>query len=306
MSTATISYDIAMTRFKLMKNIAKCALSVGAEIFGGYPRDMLIHDHYATKFYKTKDVDTERYSDSTYLPETVGRLIIPRDIDIKMPSTSIPKFIKKLDDNLLTATEIRSRAVLSSYIDASDQLFHQKMWVGFVMHPAIKTVMNLPRVSVDIVHSDQKKILELSKLDFDCNGLIITSSGDYKLHPHLTLDAELDPIKRMERLQSVMQDILNMRAVKTNKWSPPLPTHRVEKMLSKGWKLVGDHCEAEKCVADEVCGLCLDDFKDSVSIKSQCCNGRLHQKCCMKFLQNRQGDNCMFCRGEHDVDIDFL
>jgi hypothetical protein len=68
--------------WKFKKEIASILIDHDAVIFGGFVRDMILHDSHATQFYeKNPNATQQEYADDSVHPQTSGRLVIPRDID---------------------------------------------------------------------------------------------------------------------------------------------------------------------------------------------------------------------------------
>lgn len=285
--------------YKIKKDIASLALSAGGTLFGGYVRDSILHNYWADKFYDTPDVDTSRYNDETYIPETKNRLVIPTDIDVMIHSDKVTAFFDLLGKNQYQILKHSSSTL--GYAFKEDirllDIKHDKVTIAPVVHPLMKTLFPQISVEVDLVHSDNYTD-DMIRLDFQCNGVYITSNGDFTLNSELVF-AYRNPFAKKRILDKIMSDICNMVAVKANEAMP----HRVAKMLKKGWTLKGDIIQAEKYKSDgdEHCAICLDKFKGDVAIKGLCCNGRLHPKCYRKLIKNNR-DSCIFCC--HTLDID--
>lgn len=75
----TFSVNENRAKYNIMCELQGIVLELGGCIFGGYVRDMLIHDYYAKKFYKT--FDSDNYSVEGFDEKTKGRLVIPQDMD---------------------------------------------------------------------------------------------------------------------------------------------------------------------------------------------------------------------------------
>ena len=79
----------------LKKLVVDTIIEAGGTIFGGAVRDMYLHDIHANTFYSTYKntgrhmIDYLKYQDKSYLPNTLGRLEIPNDIDGCISTTNI-------------------------------------------------------------------------------------------------------------------------------------------------------------------------------------------------------------------------
>ena len=297
--------SMSRVEYKMKKDIAALVLKCDGTLFGGYVRDTILHNFWADKFYDTPGVDTSRYHDLTYLPETKDRLVVGSDIDVMIHSDKVTDFFSELTKNQYTIVKHKSSTLGYTFKDDARLMGvkHDKIIVAPSVHPLMKSLTPIITVEIDLVHSNNYTE-DMMSLDFQCNGVIITSNGDFSIHPALV--SNNDPFVKKRMLDHIMSDISNRIAVKVNQVMP----YRVDKMLKKGWILKGEYLEAQKYTSDgtEHCALCLDAFKNNVAVRGLCCKGRLHQKCFKKLIQHDR-TSCIYCCAYMDTevtDVEFL
>ena len=216
MSFSTASFD-SSTTWKLMKQVEQKVQEVGGVIFGGYPRDKIIHDHFAKLFYATEGVDDSKYSDVTYLPELALRTYLPTDIDIYMRTEVVEGFKKKLFDAHLQVVEMPGRGVYRF-----PGLNHTKMVVSFAMNPALACIPFLKRFSVRLdVITPINGIVQyidppFGHLDFECNGVLLTEKNEYRLCSEIN-HTRMCPLDKQAKLHKVIKDITEKTAIMVTK-----------------------------------------------------------------------------------------
>ena len=295
----TVDFDMSTT-WKMMKDIEREALKAGGTIFGGYPRDKFIHDHYAKLFYETDNVDDSKYADVTYLPELALRTHLPTDIDVFMKHEMLEGFKKKLQDKHLDVVEAPGRGVYNF-----PGLKHTKLVVTFAMHPALASIPFLKKFTVrmDIVSPTEAVDMDMDPpfghLDFECNGILLTGNNEYRLCAELA-PFDMCPMDKLKTLTRIMKDITEMKAVMFSTPTKPVESYRIKKMLDKKWTIIGDYMTSHfgTLPEDDVCTLCLCPFHDCRYIKLKCCNGFYHPKCIDNLDGENFNDTCPNCRQE--------
>jgi hypothetical protein len=314
-SKAIMAKDNCIT-WKLMSQVENCLREAGGTIFGGKPRDSHIHNVNAGKFYdKISEMDhdefmsnRQKYSDPEFLPEFIGRLHLPSDIDAFMKTSQIDDFKKLIEKNMLRFKE-KSTANASIYfeeLEPSTRLKHTKFEVCFAMNPIMRykfeKVYDDYKIKVDVIHADDVTGIEppFGKLDMECNGILVTSENEYKLCKNLAQDYP-QPGQKLKKLNSVLDDILEK---KTTLVSDRAPIFRIQDMVKRGWRVKGKELEVfiEKEEVD-VCMLCQGDFKNSkIRSKFMCCNNRMHPNCAKEMIEKSQWTgSCPMCRKELNI-----
>lgn len=297
------------TTWKMMKMLAEIIQSINGEIFGGFPRDIILHNHFAQLFYKEPNVDLSKYSDTSYLPDLKHRNHLPRDIDMYITTEMFEIFLKKLDENRFDFKVIDGKGY-----NLPDGVKHKKMTVTFAVNPILSRMQNISRfyVNIDIIYfmfSGMNVPHPFGNIDFECNGLIL-SNNEFKLSPNI-LSTVKCPLTRYTKLTSIIDDIINHRAVMLYTCNAPVERYRVTKMLSTGWSVVTPNMIT--CVGsrndEDICPLCLDNFKDCLYTKFTCCKCTLYYHGhCVNNLDGADFNNsCPQCRTDiHFTDADRL
>ncbi len=329
-----INAEVNKIRWLLLKQLEEVVLNCEMYIFGGYIRDKIRHDHFATEFYNHESIKVltnektiqEKYNDKTCLPEYIDRLSIPSDIDCFMQ--------KKLDMNKLSKELMKKRLIwinnktskASFYIKikedkkiTSEKILHTKLEIGFAINSAIMDVVsNLEQyhIKIDIIHALNDIELDIgeiitSNIDFECNGLVITPDKEYKLASSLSTLYLSDPLKKHNKISQIINDIISSKAmlIGTNALS-----YRVRKMLNKNWHLYTERLTVIKPDNNyetevETCLICHDDLKKSeYHIKHSKCSARYHCNCYNIMTQDLNfNEKCPVCNDElYYNDKDFV
>lgn len=224
----------------LTREIATIIQSVGGSLFGGYVRDKILHDNTAKIFYKyciDNEIDFSQYNDKQFMPELKARFIIPKDIDCFMNTTTKDKLLVRLKEDGYKIQIVQERK-LNSYISfTDDDLQITTIMVSFKIPEVLRIIANiktLPHCYCDIVHTGNLSGREppFGDVDFECNAMIMSPSGDLRISKNLEYENSKDPIVRLNKLNDIITDICKQttHAVK------PLP-HRFEHLMKKHWNI---------------------------------------------------------------------
>ena len=302
-STSTdVIYEISSGKiiWCFMKDVMKCALMSGGCLFGGYPRDLCIHDHFAQKFYNDPNVQRDLYKNTNYMPEYKDRLLIPNDMDIYMKTSNINKFLENLKDNQLKVISDHS-ADINDYFnnEVNNEYKLRKMTIGFNVNNALKELCRSKQfmINVDVIHSNNE-YLEL-KPDMECNGLII-NKNNIELCNYFTKFNLQNPFNNFLKLELIMKDIIDK---KTTILIENLNPYRIKKLLNRGWKIESKNISISKVdfnPASDVCSICLSEI-DSIQLQLKgCCNNNYHSKCIEKSFEIKK--ECPKCRHCYKLD----
>ncbi len=289
------------TIWLLEQQIEKVLLDCGINIFGGYVRDKIQHNYFAKRYYNhhnslpnsniTLNHITKNYSDPDYLPEFIERLCVPSDIDCFVQSLDL----KKLKETLLEKCSLfivsKSDGPAKFYIKNIEQnqmlnetVWHTKLQIGVSKN----TLVNNSRynIKVDIIHNntidsdfDIQKFIT-SRIDFECNSLIITSNHDYSLAQCVSAKTAQD---KHEKISQIIDDIINKKAVSIN--DTYLLHYRVELMLNKKWSIHGETLDVlstfgKEIIADDICLICHEQLNENeYYLKHNLCSVIYHAKC---------------------------
>jgi hypothetical protein len=288
-------------------------------IFGGYVRDMILHDHNAMKFYKETQNDYgahKMYSDTSYHPETAERTLIPNDIDCMFDITAFAAFKNELKNSRFTWKTVRvinptqyfsevtydttssiqmHRLILKH--DSSHLLKECKLLAGDMttLRTLIQSHIILqPKIYMDIlVTSTPFETPFISKLNFECNALYLTKHG---LHvaPEICVN---NPLHQQLKIQEIIQDIIAHKAVLRN----IKISHDSTKLLKRGWTICDRSLSTIRDTQyDGHCIICHDELPE-LHMKLTCCDARYHMQCLMKCIdttvENKGFMNeCILCK----------
>lgn len=288
-------------RWKLMQTVVSAVQEVGGTIFGGYVRDRIIHDHYATEFYsKAQYTSLEKYADENYMPELNLRTLIPSDIDCCMITSNISKLKDVLACNMLHVVDTGTMCASHYFKCLPNNVKHTKLKITFAVNPLLLSLIDTLtyEVKLDIVHSDGIIEPPINVVDFECNGIILTPDNEYKIARVMLPQSPKDKIDMMNR---IMKDIIDRQTYIVFEDSC---RHRIMRMLGKGWTISSPCITTFKLKdssdeIEETCIICLDTFKiNDYYAKFRCCKGsRMHMGCAAKLLKT-ECESCPTCRTE--------
>jgi len=249
-------------KYHMMRQLEHFLIKNGFCIYGGYVRDIMIHDHYAMKFYKKAGEHTDMYSNENFLPEYKGRLVIPKDIDCFFNKTTeearecIFKLKKKGFDVDFTFTADRSYTKFEGveYISATIRLCNYVML-------GLKHIF----VKIDICHGTNVGLKPpFGKLDMLCNAFLLTKNGIQLSDNTGTYLDDLDTIGRKLSELKIVKNMLSFKTKITETMFSPMfqdvkvrnalqfsenlkfemsqiltadGFYRVSKMVNRGWEL---------------------------------------------------------------------
>ena len=294
--------------YSTKRAIALAAIAEGGTIFGGYVRDSLIHSHYENLFYGNK----ASFGDASVSPETRDRLLIPKDIDVIFKDeASLKMFKANLKANKF---EVHTMGIVKVY--GKNGMKHVKLCIAVpdVTPEYVKKLirLSLPPSYVGLVDTIDIPDFRVSAnpiyvdaiigdgveypLDFECNGLIMDSTG---IHLGRDLAATCDdPMKMFTRFNHIVSDIVNKVA---KAFVTPSPT-RITKMAEKGWNVLLHTIQISHNAKDEICLVCHEELSTNVT-NLTCCNAMYHASCFKRAYEFpnsgiRYSNKCFHCRQE--------
>jgi hypothetical protein len=303
--------------WKLMSKIRDIILDNNGMIFGGYVRDMIIHDYFATQFYdevEDNDDRVHRYADPTFSPETFDRTCVPYDIDFFIHEDDFEQFKDDVEEqsfkmhvkfvrdprdyffnfDITSNTTLRHRRVYISpnLFKIEEEIRKIPINMSILKDAVANMKRNLPSIKLDIITSGVK-VLEpfFSPIDFDCNALYMTKHG-MSVSSKLVYDRKYDFLEKNRILNEIIENITEKR---TEFRSPP--AFRSKKLLDKGWTIFDSSITT---IIDDsyegYCIICHDQLK-GLHIKSQCCDCRFHAECLVKTIQqSKDNTKCIMCK----------
>jgi len=167
MSFVSIGMNYDKEKRLLINAIKKIGLGLNGIIFGGVVRDDIIATHYRQEFINKK-LDFDKYWDYEYSPETIGRLLVPNDIDIYFKNDIYLKFIEdirefiKLFGGSLVANEVvRSSAFKSfNYINSNLNLKHTKVCIQLKLGKTLRYSGMSMKLNIDIISNNINMIYD--------------------------------------------------------------------------------------------------------------------------------------------------
>lgn len=284
-------------KWKFMKKVEKLIQDANGIIFGGYVRDKIIHDYYATEFYNNNNNSNSKYNDPEYDPETKLRLVLPNDIDCFLQTDKLLVFRSYLEENMINVSIVHPSKNAKLYIkDIDEDIMHTKWKLNIAINPLLNSLMNTRTydILIDIMHaSDIKSEPPFGIIDFEANGLILTEHNEFKLSK--IIGENLTPKDKLKELNRIVDDIIKMKTciVYVN-----TPDYRIENLVNKGWTLESANFTRLKDNDENICFICLEDISDDHHIKLNCCNGRMHSKQCSENIIKNMLSSCPMCRKE--------
>ena len=291
-----------------MNQIINAAFASNLTMFGQGVADYYVHADAATRFYRQCNDNGEsydKYSDSDYMPDTIDRFLLPKDLDFYTNTSNVDIFLQNLKNRNFSYTKKYN----SSYdrVINGTEIQHLSIIVTFnIPHILREHVNNLTdfAVLVDILHHTDisTHMIPIGIPDMECKCLIITPDNDIKVSKSIC--NAMSVVKKLETLNRILDEIKNK---KTKLLNPNTDFFRIKSMLERGWTLYTDElsvyktsevilengCDHEKCL------ICLDDLiKDKYQIKMSCCNARYDPMCFMRYMKKSTLFKCPQCRDE--------
>lgn len=305
------SLAIAMNAYKFITSVADCVLDNGAVIFGGYLRDIILHNHAAQAFYrateKLSDQETRaKYNDPTFMPENADRCLLANDIDCFTSTANIPK----LEKALKTAgfhVGLKENKELHNYQIVSEGMKLTTVHVSLAMTPVMRKLgiqgLRGLRVKLDIVHCDNISDKEppFSEVDYECNAFIMDESRQLRLSNSVFNRCDrsrVDPLRRLAYMNEVIERLVEKRCIAVGDNVAPW---RTSKMVDKGFEVLGKDMKFKVTSPpsgddDTMCALCLDKVCYEV-LKRKCCSATYHTKCFRQLVCNENFKwSCPQCR----------
>jgi hypothetical protein len=308
-------------------------LDSGGYVFGGFVRDMIIHNRGANLFYRDTTVDDAAYSDASYHPQSLDRLVLPRDIDcvFDCPS-SFELFERKL--SVSSNFAFCRKRVNDAYLPESLKGFvHYQLFLSFKIAPLFRSYLEKePVFKVDALVMEDDAIpageigrtsllrdasSPLHRSDFECNSLVLFRSHCMDMISRNNARG-LDVVTHNDDVQRIIQDTVARRAVFVS--TDDACEHRVRSMLKKGYSLstrtVAYHPRQPQVDPDsndlgdeaiDICAICHEDMTAGEPfLKRNCCQGKYHAKCLMDVVS--KCTSCPMCRETFDsrqADVDY-
>jgi hypothetical protein len=195
-----------MEEWKCFKTILHECINYKGIVYGGAVRDMMLHNMHAREFKKKHSMD--QYGRLDVSPETIGRLVIPKNIDCLISDNNYTKMLKHLK-NLYDVTVDEVNGVYCEQ--------YMQKYKRISLTVLVKECIYVD-VYLDVQHAGQKELPRMN-LDFDVNGLMISLNGmDVNGQLRCSYDDEAKKqIHHADVLSDVLDNIRHKRAIMVNK-----------------------------------------------------------------------------------------
>ena len=299
METKTITVNINRLREKrsLCNQVKTMAMNNKGILFGGVVRDDIIGKHYRKEFIK-KELDFDKYWDSSYDEETKYRLIVPNDIDVffRAENNSITfqnkvrEFVKDFNGTFHIADDINFRQM--DYSQINKFLKHKVININIRIGKTLFDRGININLKIDIIEiaqynyqSDNYEYSLFSRkieppfnnLDFLCNAFIMekNSSGDYVTRISNSTGTPIDEMIFSVKIAyslSIINDIINLKTKFARSIlgynTEYINCYRILKMLDKNYSWTITNLPFRmitnidiKDESDDICCVCLENIK---------------------------------------------
>lgn len=348
-----ISYNVNYVRHNIITDITNIIFKWKGIIFGGFVRDAIIANHYRQVFWEKHGYyryDNKHFWNEKIDKETLPRTLLPSDIDVCLSNESdIDSMMVEITDfinNRFGITNVKiENSVISKdnneYIDRPSGSLHKfdfNIVVGAIPYITLGEQIN---ISLDVVHSLHRNLMPpFNKLDFICNGFVMTGHNVINLSSHTGTD--IDKLKLVEKKEvefKIIRDIINFKTdyclqfhnvgglniYKSIRYNEQA-CKRIEKLASKNkrfnmWTIRNMPITIEEQVIKEKnqescnnCCICCDSIKNKDrtvtlpvfdSNKNMMNGSQMHLDCFFKYL-NSQIQNKIADIENDSCDLTFL
>jgi hypothetical protein len=283
-------------KYHFIQHIIKELQKFECFIFGGAARDLIYHDLMAEKFYESideKDLIEKRdlYQDPEFLPEFGGRFLLPNDIDVFMSTENVDKFIGNIRKDETFKIRVIKTGRLNIYMPELNSenltgLFIKRIEIYIRPSGYLKKLVRFEgdnKVEMDIIYKDDIHgyYPPFGKVDFECNSLLLSSTGDLMISPYLYGQTTYkSPHLHVKKINEIIENI-----------------------RKKGWDMVYKDVgfeylltlkQFEDC---DTCMFCLTEFEESdYKLQRKCCIKCIaHQKCWRDYVNSECKKECPLC-----------
>jgi hypothetical protein len=273
-----------MEEWKCFKTILHDCLNYKGIVYGGTVRDTMLHNMHASEFKKKHSMND--YDRVDVSPETIGRLVIPKNIHCLISDNNYAKLLKKLR-NLYDVKICEVSGVYSEKYT----ILHKRINMNILMKERIYV-----DVYLDVQYEGERQLPRMD-LDFDVNGLTMATNGLNVNGPIRCYhdDRAKNIIDHVNVMSDVLDNIRHKRAVMVHK----CPVNRYMKMSSYGWDI---HFVPRifnyyiNVLYEGDCIICKDKIPEDmccVNYKKCKCDLRICLKCALE--NNKLLNKCPLC-----------
>lgn len=179
MADKTINFIYAKEKRSFINQIKNIGLDNNGIIFGGLVRDEIIATHYREEFINN-NLDFKHYWNKNYHPESIGRLLLPNDIDIYFKDCDIMKnFINDIKNYInsfngfINIKEFNDSPHFKCfrYINSYINLNHTKVSIEILLGKTICFNGIRLKLNIDIISFDFNSITDVYTYEKYVKGL---------------------------------------------------------------------------------------------------------------------------------------
>jgi hypothetical protein len=293
-SQQTSIVNLNKVKYMMMNRLSIILTDKNAIIFGGFVRDRLIHDYFAIKFLQKSSNDRDKFDDETYDPETKGRLLVSKDIDLFLEGdeSSVEELYNVLRQEGFHVTTSRVRKQYFENINVKQQ----KVCVR-ILNAHEMGLTNI-EIELDVLFSTEDGIRPpFGRLDLECNAFLMTNKGISLSNQTGTyLDRicsfqhkrnEFEILEKMVKFEAdvaildkdggdIEKHAIRNRIIRFN---------RIILMQERGWKINNRVYTVVDAPKNEICDICYSTFSSGLTIKLECCGLYLHKECFANYVK---------------------
>jgi hypothetical protein len=304
--TDTIYITHGKEKRALINHIKNIGLNRNGIIFGGLVRDEIIASHYRDKFINNK-LNFSRYWDKNYHQDTIGRLIIPNDIDIYFNNTSniqdfletIKLYVNKFNGKIIIK-EIDSSNLRSFSYNLNLSLNHTKVYIEIKLGRTISFGGVRISLEIDIISNVNQQTSSLEppfyNVDFLSNVFVMEkTNGIINIRLSNCTGTILDSmtfIKKSMNSAKILDDIINYRTQFVRNFIQNLDSEyincfRIIKMIDRNFPWEITNVPFSPITIDEKdekddnrCCICLEKVNNKKPLISITKSKNILHKCC--------------------------
>jgi hypothetical protein len=253
---------IKKNTYEAIKNII---FKYNGVIFGEFVRDYIISEYYTDLFKKDVMLSNCDIWNTCIDRDTIARTIVPNDIDVYIDNANtsykmmieIDNYINKQFGSIYIKNKnfvlinknynYKNNDIIYRYGYEIDNIYryNYEILIGKIPYVSDGVTMN---IIIDIVISD--KIAPFGKLDFLCNGFIMTNNNNIHLSNNTGTDLDkLGILEKKEIEAKIIKDMVNFTTHYCNKFpsisnknnyyaieSNEIACKKIENMINNKWK----------------------------------------------------------------------
>jgi hypothetical protein len=322
-----ISFNIQYIKKNTYEAIKNIIFKYNGVIFGEFVRDYIISEYYTDLFKKDVMLSNCDIWNSCIDRDTIARTIVSDDIDIHVTNVNISyKMMLEIDNylnnnfgsiniknkNFVFINKINNNndEIIYRYGNEVDNIYRYNYEILVGRIPYVSEGVSM-KIVIDIVIAD--KIAPFGKLDFLCNGFIMTNNNSIHLSTNTGTDLDnLGFVEKKEIEAKIIKDIVNFRTYYCNKFPEisnknnyyaieynEIAFKKIENMINNKWKwdilnlpFIIIHPNKYQNIYDK-CSICFEKFKKKdkkIIFDENNLTYMFHNDCFFKYMY-KQLDN---------------